>query len=298
MNRKIELSIITVNYNGIEDTLEMIESLKKHLVLSYEIIVVDNASRVNEADIVAQRYPDVVAIRSEKNLGFSGGNNLGIKVARGKYIMMLNNDTYVLDDSIGKLTDLLNNNLEVAAVSPKIKYADSPDYIQYAGATPFSAITLRNKTIGFGEIDKNQYNMPCRTSFLHGAAMVIRKEVIDKVGLMPEIFFLYYEEIDWSSHFEREGYSMWYVPQCTIFHKESRSVGTESELKVFYMTRNRLLYAWRNRRGLTRFLCLMYLLSIVSLKNSLKYIAKGRFDLFLTIFRGNIAFFVLKNKNA
>lgn len=297
MNGKIELSIITVNYNGVADTIEMIASLKEHLSIPYEIIVVDNASKVNEADIVKEKCSDVVTIRSNLNLGFSGGNNLGIKVAKGKYIMLLNNDTYVNDGSIASLVEFLENNPNVAAVSPKIKYAESPDYIQYAGATPFSSVTLRNKTIGFGEIDQGQYNISRKTSFLHGAAMVVRKEIIDKIGLMPEIFFLYYEEIDWCSSIQKCRYEMWYVPECTIYHKESRSVGTESKLKVFYMTRNRLLYAWRNRDGLAKILSITYLLSIVSLRDSLKYILRRRFDLILAIFKGNITFFLLKNKN-
>lgn len=297
MNNLPEISIITVNYNGLKDTCELIESLLKHVYLSYEIIVVDNASKVNEAALLQEKYPHIITIRSEENLGFSGGNNLGIRQAKGKYIFLLNNDTFIEEDTFLYLIKKLESNPQIGAVSPKIKFAFPPRNIQFAGYLPLSAITLRNDLIGFGEKDDGQYETPSRTPYCHGAAMMIKKEVIEKVGYMPEIYFLYYEELDWSAQIEKAGYELWYEPRCTVFHKESQSTGQQSYLRTFYLTRNRLLYAWRNRYGVTRLVAILYQLFIAAPKNSLGFLMKSRTDLAKAVFKGIYAFFMLDQNN-
>lgn len=293
-----EISIITVNYNGLKDTCELIESLQKQVSLPYEIIVVDNASKRNEAEILQQNYPHIIAIRSENNLGFSGGNNLGIKEAKGKYIFLLNNDTCIEEDTFHYLIKSLESSFQIGAVSPKIKFAFTPRNIQFAGYIPLSRITLRNALIGFGETDNGQFDTPIRTPYCHGAAMMIKKEVIDKVGYMPEIYFLYYEELDWSTQIRKAGYELWYEPRCTIYHKESQSTGQQSYLRTFYITRNRLLYAWRNRYGVTRWMAVLYQLFIAAPKNSMIFLLKGRNDLAKAVFKGIYAFFMLDKKNS
>lgn len=298
MNSLPDLSIITINYNGLKDSCELIESIRRHIFsYSYEIILVDNASEKNEAIILQEKYPFITAIRSEKNLGFSGGNNLGIRNAKGKYIFLLNNDTFVEEDSIEKLISRLNNP-KIGGVSPKIKFAFPPHNIQFAGYKPLSKITLRNNLIGFGKEDNEQYNTPTRTPYCHGAAMIIKKDVIEKVGPMPEIYFLYYEELDWCTKIEKAGYELWYEPLSIVFHKESQSTGQESYLRTFYLTRNRLLYAWRNRTGIIKWLSIIYQLLIAFPKNTTEYLfKKRRKDLAKAVFNGTLAFFILNHKN-
>lgn len=293
-----EISIITVNYNGLKDTCELIESLQKHVSLPHEIIVVDNASKKNEAEILQRKYPYIIAIRSEKNLGFSGGNNLGISKAKGKYILLLNNDTFIEEDTFHYLIEKLESSPQIGAASPKIKFAFPPRNIQFAGYIPLSQITLRNDLIGFGEADNKQFDTPIRTPYCHGAAMMIKKEVIDKVGYMPEIYFLYYEELDWSTQIRKAGYELWYEPRCTVYHKESQSTGQQSYLRTFYLIRNRLLYAWRNRYGVTRWIAVLYQLFIAAPKNSMIFLLKGRNDLVKAVFKGIYAFFMLDRKNS
>lgn len=296
MSNLPELSIITVNYNGIKDTGELIESLQEHVSLLYEIIVVDNASRINEARLLKQKYPHIIAIRSEENLGFSGGNNLGISIAKGKYIFLLNNDTFIKEDTFHYLIKRLESSPQNGAVSPKIKFAFPPHNIQFAGYIPLSQITLRNDLIGFGENDNGQFNTPIRTPYCHGAAMMVKKEVIEKVGYMPEIYFLYYEELDWSTQIEKSGYELWYEPGCTVYHKESQSTGQQSYLRTFYLTRNRLLYTWRNRYGITRWVSILYQLVVAAPKNTLFFLLKGRTDLAKAILKGVFAFLKLEHK--
>lgn len=294
MPDNISISVITVNYNGMKDTCCMIDSLKQYLSdLSYEIIVIDNASAKNEAIEIRRKYPDVQCIRSEKNLGFAGGNNLGISRSRGKYILLLNNDTYIEDNSLLLLVEFLDSNQAVGVVSPKIKYANS-NIIQFAGYTPLSQVTLRNRLIGFEETDHAQYDKSVLSPFLHGAAMMLKREVIEKVGSMPEIYFLYYEELDWCQQIKDKGFQLWYCPEALVYHKESRSVGQNSPLRCYYLTRNRLLYAWRNRRGFVKFLALTYQFLVANPKSLLIYFAKGRFDLVGACVKGMVGFINMK----
>jgi len=296
MKNQSELSIILVNFNGLADTEECIDSLQEYVKFPCEIIIVDNGSKKNEAVMLQTRYPEVICIRSEKNLGFAGGNNLGIQKSHGKFIMLLNNDTIVKDDSIEFLIKRLKSAPEIGAVSSKIKFAFFPEIIQFAGITPLSKITFRNETIGNGETDKGQYNNPHPIPYLHGASMMIKREILKKAGLMPEIYFLYYEELDWSVRIKESGYMLYYEPRCTVFHKESRSTGIKSPLYYYYYTRNRLLFAARNGKGLNKYLSIIYQITIALPKNSLAFLLKGKFDLIKASFSGVFDFFLLKHK--
>ena len=282
-----EISFITICYNGFKDTCELIEALHGKLKsVSYEIIVVDNASREDEAAKIHELYPTVISIRSNENGGFSGGNNIGIRVAKGKYIFLINNDTYIESDEIAYLVERLESRPEIGGVSPKIRFAFPPQHIQFAGFTPLTKITLRNNMLGFDCPDDGSYDTPHPTPYLHGAAMIIKREVIEKIGIMPEIFFLYYEEIDWSTSMSRAGYELWYEPRCTVFHKESQSTGQLSKLRTYYLTRNRLLYARRNLKGANRFLSILYQSIVAAGKNSLLYTLQRRLDLTGAVCRG------------
>lgn len=288
----IQVSIITINYNGLADTCSLIDSITFND--SMEVIVVDNASLENEAEEIERRYPAVRVIRSDKNLGFAGGNNLGIKIARGKYIFLINNDTLLKEDGhINALIRRLESSNKIGAVCPKIRFAWGTHPIQFAGYTPLSTITLRNRGIGYGEEDCGQYNTAHPTPYAHGAAMMLKREAIDKAGLMPECYFLYYEELDWSMMLTRAGYDIWYEPACTIYHKESQATGQNSPLKIYYNTRNRLLFAQRNRNGIDKLLAYTYLIGIVGTKDILKYCLTGQWPLLKSAIRGIVNFLKL-----
>ena len=284
MQNECNLSIITINYNGYRDTCELIDSIT--FTDDMEVIVVDNASTENEATLITQHYPQVKTIRSDKNLGFAGGNNLGIKAAKGKYLFLINNDTYFKDFNIQHLIKRLESSPIIGLVCPKIRFAWGNNPIQFAGYTPISKITVRNQAIGYGEKDNGQYDTPHPTPYAHGAAMLIKRDAIEKVGLMPECYFLYYEELDWSMMFTRAGYDLWYEPACTIYHKESQSTGQGSPLRTYYMTRNRLLLVKRNWQGLTKYLSFVYILSIVTTRDVIKYLLQRNINLLKATLNG------------
>ncbi len=284
MRNECRLSIITINYNGVKDTCELIDSIpfKENM----EVIVVDNASKEDNASIISERFPQVKVIRSDKNLGFAGGNNLGIKEAKGDYIFLINNDTYFKNFNIELLINRLESSDKIGVVCPKLRFAWDNNPIQYAGYTSLSNITLRNRAIGFGEDDHGQYDTPHSTPYAHGAAMLIKREAIEKVGLMPECFFLYYEEIDWSMMFTRAGYEIWYDPSCTVYHKESQTTGQNSPLRTYYITRNRLLLVKRNYKGINKYLSYIYLFGVVGMRDIIKYSLKRQNNLRKAIIKG------------
>ena len=291
MHQEYNISIITINYNGLKDTCELIETLPLEDD-SIEVIVVDNASVQDEASIIEQRYSQVTVIRSKENLGFAGGNNLGIQASHGKYLFFINNDTLLRHQTsdIRHLIHRLESSSKIGVVCPKIRFAWGNNPIQFTGYTPLSKITIRNQAIGFGEEDHGQYNTPHSTPYAHGAAMLIKREAFEKVGLMPECYFLYYEELDWSMMFTRAGYEIWYEPACTIFHKESQSTGQNSPLRTYYITRNRLLLVKRNWHGLYKWLAYGYLTCVVATKDFLKFAIQGKWSLSKAVYRGIVDF--------
>ena len=286
MHQEYSISIITINYNGLNDTCALIESIPFNDKM--EVIVVDNASTKDEATEIENKYPDVKVIRSNKNLGFAGGNNLGIRSSHGKYLFFLNNDTILKPQTsdIKHLIDRLESSPKIGVVCPKIRFAWGNHPIQFTGYTPLSKITVRNKAIGFGEEDRGQYDTPHSTPYAHGAAMLIKREVIDKVGLMPECYFLYYEELDWSMMMTRAGYEIWYEPACTIYHKESQATGQNSPLRTYYITRNRLLLVKRNWKGIAKYISYGYLICIVAFRDILKFAFLKRWTLLKAVIRG------------
>lgn len=274
------VSIITVNYNQSLTTIDLLESLSKISYPNIEIIVVDNASPNDNPSIMKEKHPSIILVESVINYGFAGGNNLGIMRARGDYVLLLNNDVVV---PVGFLEPLVNKFLEnpgYGAISPKIHYYHHPNTIQYAGFTQIDSKTVRNVTIGKGEQDKGQYDQDYETAYAHGAAMMVPMEVIKHVGLMSYEFFLYYEEADWCQRIKNAGYKIGYVHNSMVRHKESVTTGKMGSLKVYYLTRNRLVFMRRNIYGSDFFISLLYQIFIAIGKNALLYLLKGDIKVF------------------
>lgn len=285
------VSIITVNYNGLEVTCEMLDSLYRHIHTPFECIVVDNGSAVYESEIIGKRFPKVIALRSNKNLGFAGANNLAMAHASACYFLLLNNDTIVEEDILPPLLKRFAQSERIGAVGPKIRFEGGERPIQFAGYTPMTPISLRNRLIGCDELDKGQYNIAKPTSAILGAAMMVSKAVIEKVGMLPECYFLYYEELDWCEQIGRAGFALWYEPATTVFHKGSVAAGgRESPVRVYYQTRNRLLFARRNRTAAPRWLSYLFQLMVSYPKHSLRDLLHKRLDLVIWRTRGIIDF--------
>ncbi|MCX6246591.1 MAG: glycosyltransferase family 2 protein [Bacteroidetes bacterium] len=266
------VSIVTINYDHSEVTAELLKSLRNVTYPELEIIVVDNNSPNDDPEILSVSFPEIQLIRSDENLGFAGGNNLGIRKAKGKYILLLNNDTEVDPGFLEPLVAKLESDPTIGAVSPKIRFFSTPDTLQYAGFTPLNPYTIRSTGRGYGIRDTGQFEQDAPTAYLHGAAMMVPVEVIRKVGLLAECYFLYYEELDWSERIRNAGYRLLYIHNSLVFHKESISTGKMSPMKTYYMNRARLLYLRRNVTGLKFPVAVLYQLFIAIPKNALKFL--------------------------
>jgi GT2 family glycosyltransferase len=279
------VSVITVNFNQSMVTEALLDSIQnKNTYANLEIIVVDNGSKINPVHEWNTKYTMVKFIRSDTNLGFAGGNNLGIKEATGKYLFFVNNDTEFTEHLVDQLANTMDEHPEIGMISPKIRYYGQPDTLQYAGFTEMNYYTARNKCIGQFEKDAGQYDhLTGETGYIHGAAMMVRREAINKVSLMPEAYFLYYEEMDWCEQMKQAGYKIWINMQALIYHKESVSVGSKSGLKEYFMNRNRILFIRRNCSFFTRSIFWVYFIFIVTPRNLISYVKNKQWK-FISIF--------------
>lgn len=273
------VSIITVNYGHSDVTCEMLDSLYKITYPNYEVIVIDNGSPNDNPRIIKEKFPQIEYIETGKNLGFAGANNLGICMSKGKYILLINNDTAVTPGFLEPLVEKMESDPRIGAVSPKIRYFYSPDTIQYAGMTPINSYTVRSRAFGYMEKDEGQHDQDRLSAYAHGACMMVSGEVVRNIGLMSTAFFLYYEELDWGYRIRKAGYLIWYVHNSTIYHKESVSTGKQSPVKTYYLNRSRLLYMRRNVRGYKSIIPILFQLMVAIPKNMAQFIIQGRIDL-------------------
>jgi len=296
------ISIITVNFNHNEYTSMMLRSLKKCTYKNIEIIVVDNASYVDNLSEIEDEFPEAKLVRLPNNLGFAGGNNEGLKYATGDYILLLNNDTEVDQGFLEPLIETFRTNRDAGIVSPKLMYFYSQDMktIQFAGATPINLKTGRNKSIGNNEIDCGQYDYVGKSAYANGAALMFSRKVLETVGCMPDIYFLYYEELDWCVDVQKKGFNVYYVGTSKVFHKGSITVSVNGPIRKYYMARNRILFLRRNADWLTFIISMGFFFSISyptaifrMLKNKeyglIKYFIRGVFWNF-THYKGLKAF--------
>ncbi|EMR03044.1 glycosyltransferase family 2 protein [Cesiribacter andamanensis] len=265
------VSIVILNYNQLQVTREFLDSCRSLTYPNYEIILVDNDSREDPTPVIREHYPHVHLIRTQKNLGFTGGNNVGIAATKGDYVFVVNNDTEVTPNLLEKLLEPFERDKTIGVVSPKIRYYSKPSLIQYAGYTAINPFTGRNKAIGGKQEDRGQHDTPSYTNYAHGAAMLVKREVIEKTGAFADEFFIYYEELDWSERIRRAGYAIYYQPEALIYHKESITMGKESPMKAYYHTRNRILFMRRNTKSYQFAFFLAFVGLFVIPKSLLKY---------------------------
>jgi len=276
MSDTFTTSIIIINYKQAAVTNALLNSLDNLLCDDFEIIVVDNNSGEEDVKKLCLDHANMTLIQSDRNLGFAGGNNLGIKAASGKYILLLNNDTEVDANFLQPMIRVLEQDSSIGAVSPLILYHEQPDTIQYAGYHAMNPLTLRMSAIGQGETNTGQYSVVRDTPFAHGCAMLLPAMVIADVGLMEERYFLYYEEHDWCQRIRKAGYSISFQPQSKVYHKESISTGKNSTLKTYFLTRNRILFMKRNYNVIFQLISMAYLVLFSIPVNTIKFISRRK----------------------
>jgi GT2 family glycosyltransferase len=281
------ISIIALNWNTTAITCDFLRSIREQNDYpAIEVIIVDNASREDPTASFLAVYPEARVIRNASNLGFSGGNNAGIQVAKGEYLFIVNNDTEFTPGLLRGLLQIFETYPDAGMASPKFHYFFSKGTIEYAGYQAVNPFTGRNGMIGCRQKDQGQYNEVRETHYVHGGGMMVPRRIVDEVGAMPEQFFLYYEEFDWSEQIKRKGYRIFYQPGALIYHKESMTTGKSSPLKTFYLTRNRILFMRRNASLPALLVFAAYFVIFTIPKNTFSYLARGQRDHLRSFWKG------------
>ena len=240
------VSVIIVNWNGRDWLQACLESIKSQTYPSIEIILVDNASTDGSLDFVRRHHPEASVVECEENLGYAGGNNRGICEAKGKYVFLLNNDTKSEPDVVEKMVEAFDKIPLLGSVNPRITLMGSPDLLDNTGSFWTSTTYLYH--YGFGQ-DRNspEYDKAFPVFYNNGAAMIIRRELIETVGALDEDFWCYNEEGDFCQRLWIAGYECWYYPESTVAHaKGASSSRFENPYVQFHAHKNRLMSYVKN----------------------------------------------------
>ena len=243
-----KIAIIIVNYNSTADTIECVESLKNICYTNYCIYIVDNASSSEERKKLSsiEGESGVKILYSDNNLGFAGGNNLAIHYAKNDnpdYILLLNEDTTVEPDFLDEMVKCFSIDSNIAIVSPKICDYNNHSIVRNAGGT----VNYNRGTVSIpGGTDNSSLNHPGYIEFASGCCMLLSMQAINKVGLMPEEYFLYYEDTQYCQNFIKSKYKIWYSPKAVVYHKKGASTILFSPTYQYYYLRGRLMFIRNN----------------------------------------------------
>jgi GT2 family glycosyltransferase len=238
------VATIVLNWNGRDDTLACLDALAASSWPAARTILVDNGSSDGTAEAVRERFPDVELIVNERNLGFAEGNNVGLRRAQelgADYAFLLNNDTVVDQEAIRILVEEAEARPAAGALSPLLFFAEPDDLVWYAGAEWNPDRGHNPPHEGYRQPAAAGLSEPRRVSRASGAAMLVRREVLERVGLLDTDLFLHVEDVEWSLRIQRGGYEIWFVPASRIWHKVSAdSGGEDSPTVAYYRARNML----------------------------------------------------------
>lgn len=237
------VTVIVLNWNGCDDTLECVEALRKLSYPNYNIVIIDNGSTDGSEEIFRKKFPELTVLRSDVNLGFAGGSNMGLRYALksdADYVLLLNNDTVTAPDFISELVRVAESDSRIGMLSSKIYFYDRPGIIWYAGASFHTGVGW-GRLRGYNTPDNGQFNTVEETERASGCSLLATRELCEKVGLLDEKYFCYCEDLDWGLRARRAGFRIMYVPSSKVWHKVSKSTGgNRKAIPLYYSVRNTL----------------------------------------------------------
>lgn len=264
-----KVAVVILNWNRKSDTLECLRSVHELRTMNYELltVVVDNASTDGSAEAF-RKLKDVVLVKNKENLGFTGGNNEGIKKALelgADFVMVLNNDTTLDRDLVNELVEVAGSKKEAGIFTPKIYFAKGFEFhkdrydrgekgkVIWAAGGKIDWDNVYGINRGVDEVDTGQYDRIEEVDFGTGACLFVKREVFEKVGMFDNRYFMYYEDADFCEKAKRNGFKIVYVPTAKLWHKVAQSSGIGSGLNDYYISRNRLLFGTLYASFRTRF---------------------------------------------
>lgn len=287
MNKLPKFSILVLTWNQLALTLEELKDIAKLATtgLNCETIVVDNGSRDGTAQKLKRyKLPNMAfkLIANKENLGFAGGNNVGLKdaIKRGAdFVLFLNNDVILPKDLLIRLVKVVNEDKKIGLLAPKMYFAKNYEFhkdrykpkdlgrvIWYAGGK-IDWDNIYSSHRGVDEVDKGQYDKQEETDFANGACALLRSELATEIGLLDEKLFLYWEDADYSMRARKTGWKVVYTPSTHVWHKVAQASGIGSNLNDYFLTRNRMVFGMRYARMRTK---------VALTKESIKLLLKGR----------------------
>lgn len=284
-----KVSIVILNWNSKKDTLECLSSVRNIEYPNLEVIVLDNGGSTDGSqEAIRKQFPEVRLIEVQGNRGFAGGNNIALREASGDYYLLLNNDTVVDKNVVKRLVEAGESSRDIGITGPKMYLYDRKNVFWFAGG--FMQKHYGTIHRGYGEVDRGQYDRTEDVDIMSGCALMVKKEVVDKIGFLDEEFFLYYEDADWCLRARKAGYRIVYVPSAVIWHKCCGTTNRNREMASFHTEKNILLLARKNNFGLV-----FYLFDMAHL---VKFLAEcllhGRFEDMRGAVKGKIWY--LRNK--
>ncbi len=250
MTNRALVYIVILNWNGWEDTVECLTSCLKISYPNYRILIVDNGSTDGSEAILRERFSDIDLIQTGQNLGFTGGNNIGMRHAldnEADYIVLLNNDTIVDKDFVTELVTVAESEITAGMLCSKIYFHDRPDILWYAGASFYPWLGW-GRHRGYNVRDEGQFDTVEETVRPTGCSLMVSRKLCEQIGLLGERYFCYCEDVDWGMRAQNAGHKILYVPASRVWHKVSRSTdGSRSGLSLYYFVRNMLLCLDTNR---------------------------------------------------
>lgn len=249
------VDIIIVTLNKYEHTENCVQSLLQSTYKNIKIILVDNNSSLSTYNKFKEKYKTnnkITFVRLKNNVGYGGGCNSGVKESKGKYILFLNNDTKIAPSAIQKLVNAMEKSPEFGACQPKIKDMNKPAYFEYAGGSGgymdiFGYPFTRGRIFNTVEKDKGQYDDEVKIVWCTGTAFFVKRDVIEKVGLFDEMFFMYVEENDLCWRINSAGWKLKVIPSAVVYHEGMTTMNAySSKSKAFYLHRNGLIMLCKN----------------------------------------------------
>jgi GT2 family glycosyltransferase len=234
------ISILVLNYNGKHLLKPCLESIFEQNFTDYELIIVDNNSNDGSTQYIKENFPNIKLIENPENLGFAGGNNMGIKACSGEWIFFLNNDTILEKNCLEFLAK--HTKTEQLVFMPLMLKADFPELVDSAG----DILYPWGYAYKYDNIPANKFSESKEIALACCGAAMFNRELIEKLNGFDEDFFLYYEDVDLSLRARHLGAKIWLVPQAKIFHKGSATVGKKTSSRLYYIERNRFFAKLKN----------------------------------------------------
>ncbi len=291
-----KVAIIILNWNGKKDTIECLESLKHITYPNYELLLVDNGSTDGSVECFRERYPGMEIIENSENLGFAEGNNVGIRMAMEKgvdYVLLLNNDTVVDPEFLGELVKVVEGDEMIGFAGPLVYYYNyngRKDIITHAGGK-LDMWKGNSYSVGRNKIDDGRYKKVKEVDYVEGSCILIKKDLINRIGLLDPVFFTYWEETDWCMRGYRAGFKSVFVPDAKIWHKVARS--NKNGIREFYMVRNKIWFMKKYASKLQYFSFITYFLLFRFWKtNGILLIYQKDFKSFTSFLKGIFAGFM------